>query len=149
MAHVAKYQASALGNMTAHYERRPERERGYRRDNIDPERMHLNYNLAPDRGMAQVEFIQERIDSLELKRAPRKDAVRMCDCVLTLPESFDPARSDEFFAAGYGFLAARYGEENVVSAYVCMWSNKSRHFRHRVFDINRKSMPTFPIESLI
>ena len=31
----------------------------------------------------------------------------------------------------------------------CMWSNKSRHFRHRVFDINRKSMPTFPIESLI
>lgn len=120
MAHVAKYQAPALGNMTAHYERVLERERGYVRSNIDPERTRLNYNLAPDRGVPPVEFIQERINSLELKRAPRKDAVRMCDCVLTLPESFDPARSAEFFAAGYGFLAARYGEENVVSAYVHM-----------------------------
>ena len=120
MAHVAKYSASACGGMCAHYERAAEIKRGYRRPNIDPERTGLNYNLAPDRGMTQVEFIQERIGSLDLKRAPRKDAVRMCDCVVTLPESFDATRSREFFEAAYSFLSKRYGEENVISAWVHM-----------------------------
>lgn len=104
--------------MLAHYERRPEIERGYERDNIDASRTHLNYNLAPGRGGGQVAFIDSRIASLGLKRAPRKDAVRMCDCVLTMPKTLDPSRSREFL--GYSFLRGRYGAGNVVSAYVHM-----------------------------
>lgn len=118
MAHVEKFQAAALGRMCGHYERRAEIDYGYRRENIDNERSWLNYNLGPQRPESQVEFINDRIDSLNLKRRPRKDAVRMCDCVITMPKSFDPSRQREFFNAAYAFLSQRYGEENVVSAWV-------------------------------
>lgn len=117
MAHFEKYQAPALGNMCAHYERRPELERGYERDNIDPARTALNYNLAPERG-GQVEFIQGRIAELGLKRAPRKDAVRMVDCVVTQPKSLDAGLGPAFFQACYDHMAEQFGPENVVSAYV-------------------------------
>lgn len=118
MAHVEKFQAAALGRVCDHFERRAELDHGYMRENIDNERSWLNYNLAPQRTVSQVEFINERIDSLNLKRRPRKDAVRMCDCVITMPRSFDPSRQREFFNAAYAFLAQRYGAENVVSAWV-------------------------------
>lgn len=117
LAHFEKYQAPALGNMCAHYERRPELERGYLRDNIDPERTALNYNLAPARA-SQVEFIQGRIAELGLKRAPRKDAVRMVDCVVTQPKSLDAGLGPAFFQACYAHMAEQFGPENVVSAYV-------------------------------
>lgn len=118
MAHIEKYQASAIGRMCGHYERRPEVEHGYRRENIDPERTHLNYNLGPQRPASQIDFINSRINSLNLKRRVRKDAVKMCDCVLTMPQSLDPRREREFFEVAYSFLAQRYGHENVVSAWV-------------------------------
>lgn len=118
MAHVEKFQAAALGRVCDHFERRAELDHGYRRENIDNERSWLNYNLAPQRSVSQVEFINDRIDSLNLKRRPRKDAVRMCDCVITMPRSFDPGRQREFFNAAYAFLSQRYGAENVVSAWV-------------------------------
>lgn len=118
MAHVEKFQAPALGRVCDHFERRAELDHGYERENIDNSRSWLNYNLAPQRPVSQVEFINERIDSLNLKRRPRKDAVRMCDCVITMPRSFDSSRQREFFDAAYAFLAQRYGAENVVSAWV-------------------------------
>lgn len=118
MAHVAKYQASACGRMCEHYDRTPMLSRGFTRSNIDPERTPRNRNLAPDRGCSGPEFIEGRIQSLELKRAPRKDAVRMCDCVLTLPKTLDSSREEEFFASAYEFLSERYGVDNVISAWV-------------------------------
>lgn len=119
--HVEKYQAAAMGGVLQHYERRAELERGYRRENIDPARTALNYNLGPAReGVTQAQFVDARIDSLALKRAPRKDAVRFCDCVLTLPQTFPKDRSREFFEEAYAFLSGRYGADNVVSAWVHM-----------------------------
>lgn len=118
MAHIEKYQAGAIGRMCGHYERRGELEYGYRRENIDPARTNLNYNLGPQRPASQIDFINERIAGLDLKRRVRKDAVKMCDCVITLPQSFDSSRECEFFAAAYAFLSQRYGQENVVSAWV-------------------------------
>lgn len=118
VAHIEKYQASACGHMCEHYERKPELERGFARENIDPTRTDQNYNLAPTHENGQVAFINERIESLGLKRKPRKDAVRMCDCVLTMPQSLDPALRDEFFAAAYEELSEKFGEENVVSSWV-------------------------------
>ncbi|OUN45194.1 hypothetical protein B5G20_10000 [Collinsella sp. An7] len=119
MAHIEKYRAEALGGMLGHYERwGGDVDKLAGRDNIDPSLTPLNYNLGPERDGTQREFIDKRISSLNLKRKPRKDAVRMCDCVLTMPRSLDPSRRDEFFRSAYAFLARRYGAENVVSAWV-------------------------------
>lgn len=118
--HVEKYKADAMGGMLQHYERRAELERGYRRENVDPGRTALNYNLGPERLGSQADFVRARIESLGLPRAPRKDAVRFCDAVLTLPATFPATRSREFFEAAYAFLEERYGAENVVSAWVHM-----------------------------
>ena len=136
MAHIAKYQSGALGNMCAHYDRwNGDLSKAESRDNIDATQTHLNFNLAPNRNCGQVKFIRERIESLNLNRL-RKDAVRMCDCVLTKPKSLDPAKTDEFFRAGYEFLKARYGGEdakNVVSAWVHMDEPKGQPHMHFAF----------------
>ena len=129
MAHVEKFQAGALGRMCGHYERRAEIEHGYTRENVDNSRSWMNYNLGPSHAESQVDFIEDRIAELNLKRRPRKDAVRMCDCVITMPRSFDPSREREFFDAAYAFLAQRYGAENVVSA----WVHKDEAMPHMHF----------------
>ena len=117
MAHIEKYQASALGNMLGHYERRAELEHGYERDNIDPSRTPENYNLCErDNPLG---FVDERIAALDLKRAPRKDAVRMIDTVVTLPAAYH-GDTREFMAAVKETLDGIFGAENCVGAYVHM-----------------------------
>lgn len=133
MAHIAKYKLGALGNMCGHYDRwkdNSDKASEKERDNIDPTLSHLNYNLAPEHEGGQVAFVRQRIESLALKRAPRKDAVRMCDCVLTKPQSLDPDKTEEFFKAGFDFLAKRYGAENTISAYVHMDEPKAQPHMH-------------------
>lgn len=117
MAHIEKYQASALGNMLGHYERRAELEHGYERSNIDPSRTPENYNLCerPD----PLGFVDERIGELDLKRAPRKDAVRMIDTVVTLPAAYH-GDTREFMAAVKETLDGIFGAENCAGAYVHM-----------------------------
>ena len=114
MAHIAKYQSGAIGHMCALYEN---------------EAMQANgYNLGPKRLISQVQFISERISALALKRHMRKDAVSLCDCIVTLPRSFDDNREREFFKTAYTFLSQRYGVDNVVSAYI--HRNSSRPHMH-------------------
>lgn len=117
MAHIEKYQASALGNMLGHYERRAELENGYERSNIDPSRTPENYNLCerPD----PLGFVDARIGELDLKRAPRKDAVRMIDTVVTLPAAYH-GDTREFMKAVKETLDGIFGAENCAGAYVHM-----------------------------
>lgn len=118
VAHVAKYQAGALGNMCGHYDRwNGDLSKAQGRKNIDPTLSHLNYNLAPPRS-SQIEFINQRISELELKKAPRKDAVRICDCVITAPKNLEKNQHRKFFRAAYRALSERYGAENVISSWV-------------------------------
>lgn len=124
MAHAAKYAASACGHMLGHYDR-SKKNLG---DNIDPERTHLNYNLAPDHGCSQMDFINQRLSEVRVHK--RADVNVMCDWVVTLPKEITCMRTDIhmtpnqdlvsrlFFERTYEFLANRYGEQNVVSAYV-------------------------------
>lgn len=124
MAHAAKYAASATGHMLSHYDRSKEN----LGDNIDLFRTHLNYNLAPDHGMSQLEFIQQRLS--EVRHLNRADVNVMCDWVVTLPKEITCIAPDIhmtpnhemvsrlFFERTYKFMAERYGEENVISAYV-------------------------------
>lgn len=117
--HVAKYNKSATGHMCAHYERRKD-DRGeyikFGNQNIDLSRTHLNYNLAPEHD--QIEFIRQRTS--EVKCQKRADVNVMCDWVITAPEGLDQGHLKDFFKASYDFFEKRYGQENVISAYVHM-----------------------------
>lgn len=125
MAHVAKFGAGASGHMLSHYDRSKENIGG----NIDWERTHLNYNLAPERNGSQLDFIHQRLSEIKVQK--RKDVNVFCDWVVTLPKyeycnkdiHITPDREKVeklFFERTYQFLADRYGEKNVISAYVHM-----------------------------
>lgn len=122
MAHVQKYTRSASGHLLAHYERRKNDKGEYVKfgnQDIDLSRTHLNYNLAPNHD--QVEYLQERLN--QVKCMNRADVNVLCDWVVTIPKDFQedyPDKTKDFFKETYKFLENRYGEKNVVSAYVHM-----------------------------
>lgn len=114
--HVAKYKGNQIGQMCAHYNRNNGKDRNYSNQQIDKEKTHLNYNLAPDREH-EVNFINQRIE--EVKHINRADVVKMADWVVTLPKDYEGNERD-FFQATYNSLENRYGRDNVISAYVHM-----------------------------
>lgn len=117
MAHMAKIKRVAVAPMVAHYERVPEVERGFERDNIDSARTHLNYNLRPHDVRAVVADAVER-HQRAAGRKLRSDANVLLDWVVTLPKDCPAERSREFFEACAAFLEKRYGEGNLLGAYV-------------------------------
>lgn len=115
MAHMKKFTRAACGHMFNHYDRREE---NIGNENLDPERTHLNYNLAPVRE-SQGDFIRQRCS--EIRMLNRKDVNVMVTWVLTAPADLPETDRRQFFQAGYDFMSARYGgEKNIVSAYVHM-----------------------------
>lgn len=82
----------------------------------------LNYNLAyNDQRLNQLDFIHRRLSEIRVQH--RKDVNVMIDWVVTIPQSLNNqglADEDRFFREAYNFLTARYGKENVISAYVHM-----------------------------
>lgn len=63
MANAQKYTRAACGHLAAHYERRKDEKGEYIKfgnQDIDPQKTHLNYNLAPRRGLEQIDFIRQR-----------------------------------------------------------------------------------------
>ncbi|GHU95750.1 plasmid recombination enzyme type 3 [Clostridia bacterium] len=95
---------------------------------IDWERSANNYDLHPAQNQNFTRAVKERITSLNLKRAVRKDAVVMAQILVTSDTPFfdelanstahgkDPIRT--FFQSAYDFLSDRYGKENIISATV-------------------------------
>lgn len=129
MAHVEKYTRGACGHLFKHYERAKDKDGNYIKfsnENINLDRTHLNYNLAPvhrrpdGKVMTQSEFVRERCNSVRCLK--RKDVNVMCSWVVTLPKDNYPIPGwdRDFFESAYEFLSERYGEENVISAYVHM-----------------------------
>ncbi|EAK0771656.1 hypothetical protein AWS07_07450 [Campylobacter lari] len=121
MAHVAKYSKGALGHMFAHYERAKDKDGEYIKfgnEDIDTNKSHLNYNLAPNHNMSQGEFVKKRCS--EVKCLNRKDVNVMCSWVVTAPKDLNPNLHKNFFKESYKFLENRYGADNVVSAHVHM-----------------------------
>lgn len=131
MAHIAKYKATSVGHMLAHYRRDAS---SLERDNIDPARVEMDYTLAIDpadglvKPMEGVEpnwaTVEERIERVnerakaEGKRAVRKDAVVMADVVVTLPENVRKGDEGAFFGWTYCFLADRLGSGNMLGGFV-------------------------------
>lgn len=111
MANYKKFTRGALGVILAHYDRSKNNITG----NIDWDRTHLNYNLAPKEGK-QIEILNERLS--EVKVQNRADVNVLCCWVVTMPKTLPVEKEPEFFRQTYQFLENKYGKDNVVSAYV-------------------------------
>lgn len=93
---------------------------------IESERTYLNYDLHNDGHIDYLKTVKDKIEqNVETNRAIRKDAVVMCEFVVTSDREFfdvldmvDPAQQKVFFKEAYSFLKDRYGEENIVHAAV-------------------------------
>lgn len=120
MAHFAKYAAAAVGHLLKHYERAKDATGEYIKfgnKNIDTMRTPGNYNLAPERKGGQQAFIKQRLSEVKLQK--RDDVKILCDWVVTLPKGdYTPEQEHAFFKETYRFLSGKYGEKNVVSAFV-------------------------------
>jgi len=119
LAHVEKYHVGAIGNLCRHFERAKDKDGNYikfRNQNIDLTLTASNYNLASSlQPLQQKEFIRKRLS--EVKVLKRADVKVMCDWVVTLPKSME-LEERKFFGKTFNFLSNRYGQENVISAYV-------------------------------
>ncbi len=104
-------------------ERENERDENYEASNpqIDGERTQDNYNVI-GRYCSYTEFINKRIDELNLPTKPRKDAVLMASFVIGSDGEFFKGLSreqqEDFFAECTRYFMDKYGEENIISAVV-------------------------------
>lgn len=136
MAHIAKYKATSVGHILAHYRRDRS---SLERDNIDPQRvkndMVVDHYTNKD-GKLVVGRVQtregepnwgtverriERVNEAQKaagKRATRKDAVVMADVVVTLPDNVRKGDEDRFFRLTYWYLSNKFGIDNMMGGYV-------------------------------
>ena len=119
MAHVEKYNVAQVGHMFNHYGRQADDKVQRTNENINLERTHLNYNLAPNRHMTQKQYLDKRLQEITINKK-RADTVLMADWVVTLPKTIPDGREKEFFQNIYNYLTDKYGENNTISAFVHM-----------------------------
>ena len=118
---MKKLKRTSVGNV----ERENERDQTYEAKNpkIDLSRTHDNYHIIA-LPQSYMEFINERIASLNLKRKVRSDAIYMNTFVLSSGHEFFENmpldRQEEFFEDCVKFFADKYGAENIISAVVHM-----------------------------
>ena len=136
MAHIAKYKATSVGHMLAHYRRDAS---SMERDNIDPKRVKNDMVVAhytnkdgklvvgrvvPREGEPNWGTVERRIERVNEaqkaagKRATRKDAVVMADVVVTLPDNVRKGDEDRFFRLTYWYLSNKFGIDNMMGGYV-------------------------------
>lgn len=136
MAHIAKYKATSVGHMLAHYRRDAS---SLERDNIDPKRTKDNMVVAhytnkdgqlvvgrvvPRDGELNWGTVERRIERVNEaqkaagKRATRKDAVVMADVVVTLPDNVRKGDEDRFFRLTYWYLSKKFGIDNMMGGHV-------------------------------
>lgn len=136
MAHIAKYKATSVGHMLAHYRRDAS---SMERDNIDPKRVKNDMVVAhytnkdgqlvvgrvvPRESEPNWGTVQRRIERVNEaqkaagKRATRKDAVVMADVVVTLPDNVRKGDEDRFFRLTYWYLSNKFGIDNMMGGYV-------------------------------
>lgn len=136
MAHIAKYKATSVGHMLAHYRRDAS---SMERDNIDPKRVENDMvvghytnkdgrlvvgRVVPREGEPNWGTVESRIERVNEaqkaagKRATRKDAVVMADVVVTLPDNVRKGDEDRFFRLTYWYLSNKFGIDNMMGGFV-------------------------------
>ena len=121
VCHMEKYHKTDI----APVEQENEREETYQAVNpqIDFTRTRNNYNIIK-RQRSYTQFINDKIEALDLLTKVRKDAVLMCSFVVGSDRVFfsrlSPLEQQQFFVDCTRFFAERYGEDNIISAVVHM-----------------------------
>ena len=106
-------------------EQENERDEAYQASNpqIDKTQTGDNYHIIK-RQRSYTQFINDKIEALDLPTKVRKDAVLMCSFVVGSDRKFfgvlSPSEQRQFFAECTHFFAERYGEGNIISAVVHM-----------------------------
>ena len=102
-----------------------ERQEGYTRigrETIDTERTHNNYHIVPAPDTRYMEFINNRIKEVGVKRKVKDDAVRMATFVIGAKGDYfkdmPPETERKFFTDCVDFIAKQMGKENIISAVV-------------------------------
>ena len=119
VCHMEKYHKTDI----APVENENERDETYQASNpqIDKTRTSGNYHIVK-RQRSYTQFINDKIEALDLPTKVRKDAVLMCSFVVGSDRKFfgglSPSEQRQFFAECTRFFAERYGEENIISAVV-------------------------------
>ena len=104
-------------------EQENERDETYQASNpqIDKTRTGDNYHIGK-RQRSYTQFINDKIEALDLPTKVRKDAVLMCSFVVGSDRKFfgelSPSEQQQFFAECTRFFAEHYGEGNIISAIV-------------------------------
>ncbi|MBQ6980178.1 MAG: plasmid recombination protein [Clostridia bacterium] len=92
------------------------------RETIDVERTHNNYHIVPAPDTRYIEFINNRIKEVGVKRKVKDDAVRMATFVIGAKGDYfkdmPPETEREFFTDCVDFIARQMGKENIISAIV-------------------------------
>ena len=136
MAHIAKYKATSVGHMLAHYRRDAS---SMEHDNIDQKRVKNDMvvghytnkdgrlvvgRVVPREGEPNWGTVERRIERVNEaqkaagKRATRKDAVVMADVVVTLPDNVRKGDEDRFFRLTYWYLSNKFGIDNMMGGFV-------------------------------
>lgn len=118
---VAKFGGGSITGIEIHDTRKKDGISHTNKD-IDWKKSELNYDLCENHNTNFVQAVNERIKNLNLKKAVRKDAVKMAQVLVTSDHSFfenlSYEKSVQFFEDSYKFLCKKYGKENVISAIV-------------------------------
>ena len=121
VCHMEKYHKTDI----AHVENENERDDTYQAVNpqIDFTRTRNNYNIIKHQ-RSYTQFINDKIEALDLPTKVRKDAVLMCSFVVGSDREFfsrlSSGEQQQFFVDCTRFFTERYGEDNIISAVVHM-----------------------------
>lgn len=107
---------------------------------IDPEKSELNEDIHEKDHRTYYMRIKDRIGELNLLKAPRKDAVVMCEFIATSDKPYfeimPPEERKRFFKASYDFIADRYGKENIIHATV-HYDEKTPHLHMGIVPVTK------------
>lgn len=123
---VQKFTSGSVKGIEIHNKR--EKNTSHSNPDIDFNKSENNYSLIDydknidDKNKSYNKKIKERISELNFTRKVRKDAIVMCECLVTSDENFfngiSKDKQKEFFQKSYNWIKERYGEKNIISAIV-------------------------------
>ena len=118
--HMRKFKANDVTGMQIHNQRERESKTNF---DIDKSKIDLNYDLHNESNITFSKKIKDIIkENVITDRAIRKDAVVMCNFIITSDKKFFDNLSDlereRFFETSYKFFEERYGKEKIISSIV-------------------------------
>ena len=114
--HVEKFHKNVAGVMLDHIGRSDSKKNCKRsNENIDPERTHLNYNIAAEiQPLPQTVFLKKRLGEIKVHG---NASVHFFSWVVTVPKNLPENEHEKFFKACFDKFCDTYGKENIISCF--------------------------------